>query len=192
MAVFRSSALVAAFVMLSSAALAQGWQSQTVPASTAKPKSTASPPVRPAAAKTEPRQLAASQPLQAQIQYLVRTTLLALNDANRTGNYTVLRDLAAPSFREKNSAADLALVFAEMRRARLDLSMAAIMAPDLDEQPTLDGERRLRLKGNYPTEPNRVVFDLIYEAVGGQWLLNGVSISTRPARTAAGGPVPGR
>ena len=27
--------------------------------------------------------------------YLIRSTLLTLNDANRTGNYTVLRDLAA-------------------------------------------------------------------------------------------------
>ena len=94
------------------------------------------------------------------MQFLVRTTLLALNDANRTGNYTVLRDLAAPSFRERNSAADLAQIFAELRRARLDLSMAAIMAPELDAQPALDADRRLRLKGSYPTQPNRVVFDL--------------------------------
>jgi hypothetical protein len=40
--------------------------------------------------------------------YLIRSTLLTLNDANRSGNYSVLRDLAAPDFQAKNSAADLA------------------------------------------------------------------------------------
>jgi flagellar motor protein MotB len=34
-----------------------------------------------------------------QALYLVRSTLLTLNDANQSGNYTVLRDLAAPDFR---------------------------------------------------------------------------------------------
>ena len=125
-----------------------------------------------------------------QIHLLVRTTLLTLNDANRTGNYTVLRDLGAPSFRERNSAAELSQIFAEMRRARLDLTMAALLTPELDEPPALDADRRLRLKGTLPTEPNRVVFDVVYEAVAGHWQLFGVSIATRPARSAAGGPVP--
>ncbi len=176
-------------VACSSVAVGQGWQSQTVHPPAAKSKAVAP---KPAATRVASAPLPASkgQSMQVQVQYLVRTSLLALNDANRSGNYTVLRDVAAPSFREKNSAADLALIFAEMRRARLDLSMAAILAPELDEQPSIDGERRLRLKGHFATEPNRVVFDLIYEPVGGQWLLNGISISTKPSRSAAGGPAP--
>src|SRR5215468_9312136 len=42
---------------------------------------------------------------------LIRTTLLSLNDAMRTGNYTVFRDLASPSFREANSAGRLYQIF---------------------------------------------------------------------------------
>src|SRR4051794_31643976 len=42
---------------------------------------------------------------------LVKNALLAVNQGNLTGNYTVLRDLASPGFREKNSAADLAAIF---------------------------------------------------------------------------------
>jgi hypothetical protein len=181
---------------------AQGWHSQIVPpsASSSSPAA-ASAKARPAApqpvaAKPQPGQAVGqqlpAQPLQTQIQYLVRTTLMALNDANRTGNYTVLRDLAAPSFRDRNSAADLAQIFAEMRRARLDLSMVALLTPQLDEQPALDSDRRLRLKGSYPTEPHRIVFDLVFEPVGGHWQLGGISIATRPARTASEGVVPGR
>ncbi|WP_370157515.1 hypothetical protein [Bradyrhizobium ottawaense] len=54
-----------------------------------------------------------------QALYLIRSTLLTLNDANRTGNYTVLRDLAAPDFQARNTAADLALNFLDLRRPQL-------------------------------------------------------------------------
>src|SRR5438552_3852933 len=68
----------------------------------------------------------AQQPKPAQIDrngvlILVRSTLLALDHANKTGNYTVLRDLAAPAF-QVNTAARLAEIFAGHRREGLDLS----------------------------------------------------------------------
>ena len=55
-----------------------------------------------------------------QALYLIRSTLLTLNDANRTGNYTVLRDLASPDFQAKNSAADLSEIFTDLRRRHFD------------------------------------------------------------------------
>jgi hypothetical protein len=112
---------------------------------------------------------------------------LTLNDANRSGNYSVLREIAAPSFRDRNSAADLAIIFAELRRARLDLSVAAVLAPELDAAPALDDQRRLRLKGSYATAPNRIQFDLAFEAVEGQWRLHGLTIATRPSKPPPAG-----
>jgi len=41
------------------------------------------------------------------IVLLLRTTLLTLNDALRTANFTVLCDVSAPGFREANSGARL-------------------------------------------------------------------------------------
>jgi hypothetical protein len=57
-----------------------------------------------------------------QVLYLIRSTLLALNDANRSGNYSVLRDLAAPDFQAHNTSADLAQIFADLRRRNFDRS----------------------------------------------------------------------
>ncbi len=185
--------IVPPVVLPASFVLAQGWQSNVTAQGAPREKQAAPPPVvaAPTRAKAAPasQKPAAEQPLQTQTQYLVRTTLLALNNANQTGNYTVLRDLAAPSFRERNSAADLAQVFGELRRAKLDLSMAALLMPEIEGPPSLDADRRLRLKGSYATQPNRVVFDILYEAVAGEWQLYGLSISTRPTRAAAGGPM---
>jgi len=42
---------------------------------------------------------------------LIRSALIALDQANKTGNYTVMRDLGAPGF-QVNSAARLAEIFA--------------------------------------------------------------------------------
>jgi hypothetical protein len=113
--------------------------------------------------------------------YLIRSTMLTLNDANRSGNYSVLRDLAAPSFRTKNSPADLAMTFADLRQRKFDLFAAAIAAPQFTAAPAADAAGRVRLTGYFPTRPLRINFDLVYENVDGHWLLFGVAIATPPA-----------
>lgn len=130
-----------------------------------------------------------------QALYLIRSTLLTLNDANRSGNYTVLRDLAGPSFRDKNSAADLAIAFTDLRRRKFDLSAAALIAPQLTAVPTLDTKNMLRLTGYFPTRPLRINFDLSFQEIEGQWKLFGLSIATPrapPPATQAAAPPPRR
>jgi hypothetical protein len=119
-----------------------------------------------------------------QALYLVRSALLTLNDANRSGNYTVLRDLAAPDFQARNTAADLAQVFADLRRRNFDLFAAALLAPKFTAAPALDSNGRMRLTGVFPTRPLQINFDLTFESVGGQWRLFAVAVTT-PAAPAA-------
>src|SRR6266852_4433221 len=116
-----------------------------------------------------------------QALYLVRSTLLTLNDANRSGNYTVLRDLAAPDFQARNSAADLAQSFADLPRRNFDLFGAALLAPQLTAAPALDDKGMLRLTGFFPTRPLQIRFDLLFQTVGSDWRLFGISIATPDA-----------
>ena len=132
-------------------------------------------PAAPAAAPQQQQQLPVSLE---QALYLIRSTLLTLNDANRTGNYTVLRDLAAPDFQARNTAADLALVFSDLRRRNFDLFSVALAAPQLSAPPVLDGNGMLRLTGAFPTRPLQINFDLLFQNVGGQWRLFGISVAT--------------
>ena len=157
-------AVAVAAVLVSPAALAQNWPAKVEPRPAAVPTTAA-----PMQTATAPQSI-----------FLVRTTLLALNDANRTGNYTVLRDLASPAFRERNSAADLAITFAQLRRGNLDLAVAALLEPVMAGAPVLDAGRRLHLKGEFATRPNRLVFELVYEDVRGRWQLQDFSLATRP------------
>ncbi|TPQ41271.1 hypothetical protein C2U70_03635 [Bradyrhizobium guangdongense] len=125
-----------------------------------------------------------------QALYLIRSTLLTLNDANRTGNYSVLRDLAAPDFQAKNTAADLALGFTDLRRRNFDLFSVALAAPQLSTPPFLDPGKMLRLTGYFPTRPLQINFDLTFQNVGNQWRLYGISVATpqAPPETAAATP----
>jgi len=109
---------------------------------------------------------------------------MMLNDANRSGNYTVLRDLAAPGFQARNSPADLAQSFADLRHRNFDLFAAALLAPQFTAAPALDGSGRLRLAGFFPTTPLRITFDLTFQSVAGEWRLLAVSVATPPAPTA--------
>jgi hypothetical protein len=113
-----------------------------------------------------------------QALYLIRSTLLALNDANRTGNYTVLRDLASPDFQARNSAADLSENFSDLRRRHFDLFSVALAAPQLSAAPALDNNGMLRLTGIFPTRPSQINFDLLFQNTGGQWRLFGISVAT--------------
>ena len=119
-----------------------------------------------------------------QALYLIRSTLLTLNDANRTGNYTVLRDLASPDFQAKNTAADLAQIFTDLRRRNFDLFAVALAAPQLTSAPHLDANKMLRLTGVFPTRPLQINFDLLFQNVGGQWRLFGIAVATPQAPPA--------
>lgn len=54
------------------------------------------------------------------IVLLLRSTLLTLNDAIQTGNFTVLRDVGVPGFRDANSPARLSQAFSNLTNQGVD------------------------------------------------------------------------
>jgi hypothetical protein len=151
----------------------------TPPAAAQKPKTPPAP-----AAQPKPAEQKLPVSLE-QALYLIRSTLLTLNDANRSGNYTVLRELAAPDFQAKNSAADLGVIFSDLRNRKMDLFAVALMAPQLSAPPHLEANGMLRLTGAFPTRPLQISFDLLFENVGGQWRLFGIAVQTPQPQAAA-------
>jgi len=115
---------------------------------------------------------------------LIRSTLIALDQANKTGNYTVLRDLGSPAF-QINTAARLGDIFANQRRDKLDLSGVAALDPQLTLLPQIETNGMLHMVGLFPSVPSQVKFELLYAPVEGQWRLYGLSVSL-----AQSGPAP--
>jgi hypothetical protein len=118
---------------------------------------------------------------------LIRSTLLALDQANKTGNYTVLRDLGAPAF-QINSDARLAEIFAAQRHDKLDLSGVAVLDPQLSLLPQIEANGVMRMAGFFPSVPTQVNFELAFAPVEGQWRLFGVSVGLGSSSPAAPPP----
>jgi hypothetical protein len=106
---------------------------------------------------------------------LIRTTLIALDQANKTGNYTVLRDLGAPRFQLYN-ASKLAEIFAKQRNDKLDLSGVAAIDPQLTILPQIEGDGVMHMAGFFPSVPVQVNFDLSFAPINGEWKLYGISV----------------
>jgi hypothetical protein len=122
---------------------------------------------------------------------LVRSILLALDDANKTGNYSVLRDLGAPGFQLANTDARLDEIFAAERKGNLDLSGVAVLEPQLTLLPQIEANGMMRMAGFFPSAPSQVNFELLYAPVNRQWRLMGLSVSLgQTAPIAPAPPVP--
>jgi hypothetical protein len=163
--------VVALLLALSALAFAQKAPAPkpATPPAAAQPKAKPAPP--PAAEpQAPPPQLA--MPDAEKIVLLLRNTLITLNDALQTGNFTVLRDRGAPGFRDANSAAQLGQAFANLAARGADLSVVSVVSPQLSEAPTLDQEKgALHLKGYFPGNPVQIDFEVLYQSVGGRWRL---------------------
>jgi hypothetical protein len=120
---------------------------------------------------------------------LIRTTLVALNQANQTGNYSVLRDIAAPAFQSSNTQAQLAVAFTSLRDQRLDISSIVAVTPELTEPPQIDKNGIMRLVGNFPTSPEQVNFQLAFQGINGGWRPIGMAIGTSPRAAQPAQPV---
>lgn len=116
--------------------------------------------------------------------------MLAIDQANRSGNYSVLRDLGAPGFQANNDAAQLAGIFASLRQQDIDLANTILLTPTWTAPPAMVAADVLRLRGQFGLRPTAINFDLYYQWASGRWKLFGVSIVPNPlARQQPAPPV---
>jgi hypothetical protein len=116
---------------------------------------------------------------------LISTTLIALNQADATGNYSVFRELGAPGFQVANSTGKLSETFAKLRSRSFDFSPIVLLQPKLIRRPEINRGGMLRVTGFFPTRPEQLNFDLIFQSLEGRWRLFGIAASTTPDQSAA-------
>ncbi|MET0049098.1 MAG: hypothetical protein ABW066_15055 [Sedimenticola sp.] len=126
-------------------------------------------------------------PSNRQIAVMIKSAVVAFNHANLTGNYSVLRDLAAPSFRDQNSSASLAEIFQKLRKRKVDLGPIILYQPKLPRKPWINQRGLLRVVGFFATRPEQVNFNLAYTMVGNRWALFSIGITTSHPKAIPGG-----
>jgi hypothetical protein len=118
---------------------------------------------------------------------LIRSAMIGLDHANRTGNYSVLRELGGPAL-QQHSSAQLSGAFANLRASKVDLLVTAVSTPQLMQQPKVSPDGLLQLVGFFPTQPRRIQFNIVYQPVSGQWRLAGLNVGLVQAEAAANNP----
>lgn len=142
-----------------------------------------------AAVAQQPSQPPASSvpvPGELELAKLIWSTMAAVDHANQAGNYSVLRDLAAPGFQINNDAAKLTQIFASLRASGVDLSNTLLLAPTYRGPPRMAQPGVLQVRGYFGLRPTAINFDLYYQWINGKWRLFGVSIV--PAQIATQQP----
>ena len=107
---------------------------------------------------------------------LIRDALTAVNQANLTGNYTVLRDYASRPFHASNTATDLAALMQRVRTERLNLLPVLTTDPVIDRSDVSLDRRIIRLSGRFPVSPRPITFDLEFLNEDGIWRIYGLSV----------------
>jgi len=116
---------------------------------------------------------------------LVKSTLIALDQSNKTGNYTVLRDLGSSGFKT-NTSAKLGQIFAS--QSQLDLSGVIVIDPQLTTLPQIESNGMMRIAGYFPSVPSQINFEMLFSPENGEWRIYGLGVSQ--SRSGPKAPTP--
>ncbi|WP_137045035.1 hypothetical protein [Pseudolabrys sp. FHR47] len=122
-----------------------------------------------------------AMPSEAVQEKLIKTCLLTLNDANITGNYTVLHAKLAKPFRTQFSPDKLKQGFSTFAEKQIDLSIIAIKTPVAATPTKIDNRGVLQLRGYFETQPSRVHYELDFLVSEEEWKPLSINVRVRPA-----------
>ena len=115
------------------------------------------------------------------LEALVKASLLSLNDAVVTGNYTVFHAKLSKPFRQQFTPERLQETFKDFAAKDIDFDIIAAYKPVYEPEPRVDDAGKLLVKGWFPTEPARVVYDLEFIPSDGEWKLIRIKVKTERA-----------
>ena len=146
---------------------------------------------KPAPAKPAAQAPQAKQELKmetVQLAALIKSTIMALQHANQTGNYSVLRDLGTPVFRERFDQAQLTAIFSNLRSRSVNLSPVLFLAPNLTKQPEMTEGNQLRIVGDFPTQPLQIQYEMLFLQIDGVWRIDGLAVDAVAQQAMAAAP----
>lgn len=135
---------------------------------------------------------AVALPSHAEATRLVWSTMIGVDHAIRSGNYSVLLDLSAPAFRERNDAEGLKRAFAPLRAQNADPGRTVTLTPVFLEPPSLSREGALRLVGGFGSRPVGIHFDLLFQRIDRDWRMLGIALTPVVSKPIEAAPDDGR
>ena len=118
-------------------------------------------------------------PNDAVLEVLVKSSMLTFNDANLTGNYTVLNAVGSKAFREQLPPEKLKAGFKEFAEKQIDLSPAILSKPVWTKPASINKDGLLTVEGHMDTAKFRVTYSFDYIMSDGDWKLIGLKVNTK-------------
>jgi hypothetical protein len=115
-------------------------------------------------------------PSQLELSKLIWSTIAAVDHANQSGNYSVLRDISAQRFQINFNPARLTEIFAGLRNLNIDLSNALLVPPTYYEAPEMVSNDVFRVRGVFQLRPISIGFDMYFQWEQGRWKLFGIDL----------------
>ena len=116
-------------------------------------------------------------------EVLIKTSLLTLNDANVTGNYTVLHAKLAKPFREQFTPDKLKQVFKEFADKKIDFEVVAAKTPIAIKDAQIDDKGVLHLNGFFDATSTHVIYDLAFVPSEGEWKATKLEVNLKVVKT---------
>lgn len=108
---------------------------------------------------------------------LVRNSLLTFNDANVTGNYSVLHDKGSKPFRDALPAEKLKDSFKEFSEKHINFDTVAVKPITPSEPGKIDDEGQLVLAGTVViSDDQKITYKFEYIRSEGEWKLIGLNV----------------
>jgi hypothetical protein len=108
-------------------------------------------------------------PSPAMQEILIKTSILTLNDAIVTGNFTVLHAKVAKPFREEFGPDHMKKAFASFAEQNIDMSAISAAMPVATEPAQIDDRGVLLLRGHFEVGRSLLAYELHFLPSEGEW-----------------------
>ncbi|MCO5730499.1 hypothetical protein [Rhizobium sp. SSA_523] len=109
---------------------------------------------------------------------LLRSLMAAIDQANRSGNYSGLVSLGTSRFRESVTDEQLAQMFKAMRDQKVNFLATLVTEPVMTIfSGDIAAEKAVRLTGSFPMQPLPIEFDVTYLSESGAWSLAELNVA---------------
>ena len=127
---------------------------------------------------------AVQAPSEDQIVELAHRSMRVFMQSVREKSMQAFWNHISPRFRENYSVAQLDEGFKEFYKLPITGDPLAGKSPIFSENPVVDGNSVLTVRGYYTTTPSRMTFQLHYGMEGRSWKLIGIQVNVRPTSAA--------
>lgn len=120
-------------------------------------------------------------PTNNELKKLTLDSLLLFNAAIQTKNFENFYGKIAKLWQKQTNPEELFRAFKAFVEMGMNLAPIAKLQPAFEGIPGGNKGGLLVIKGSYPTQPNKVFFELKYIDEDGSWKLFGINVNVKPA-----------